>query len=117
MKRLFKEHETRKVIDLDGEWKFLIDPQNEGEAQNWQNGLPGGQSVIVPSVWNNELGLLNYTGCGWYERSFKTNGGTVCLEFGSVMTKADVWMDGVWIGEHYGAFSQFEFILKNVSEL
>ncbi|MBR2025162.1 MAG: beta-glucuronidase, partial [Clostridia bacterium] len=71
--------------------------------------------VTVPSCWNNELGLLNYEGMAWYEKKFYTNGGTLRFEFGSVMTKADVWFDGQWIGDHYGAFTQFEFIVKDVS--
>ena len=116
MKRLFSEHEMRKTIDLCGDWKFLKDPDKKGESEGWQNGLPGGETVIVPSVWNTELAQLTYEGMGWYEKKFKTNGGTIRLEFGSVMTKADVWLDGVKIGEHYGAFSQFEFLVRDVAQ-
>ena len=115
MKRLFNEHEIRKEICLSGNWKFLTDPDKIGEANGWQNGLPAGENVIIPSVWNNEIGLLTYTGMGWYEKKFLTNGGTICLEFGSVMTQADIWLDGNKIGEHYGAFTQFEFILNDIA--
>ena len=115
MKRLFSEHEIRKTIDLCGEWKFLKDPDKIGENEGWQKGLPSGETVIIPSVWNNELAQLTYEGMGWYEKKFNTHGGTIRLEFGSVMTKADVWLDGVKIGEHYGAFTQFEFIVPNVA--
>ncbi len=115
MKRLFNEHEARKVLDLNGNWQFKLDSENVGESQGWQNGLTNGETVIVPSCFNNELRFLNYEGCAWYEKKFKTNGGTLCFEFGSVMTKADVWLDGKWIGEHYGAFTQFELIVNDVS--
>ena len=115
MNRLFTVHETRKTFDLNGNWLFKLDPDKVGEAQGWQNGLCGAETVIVPSCWNNELRLLNYEGCAWYEKKLKTNGGTIRLEFGSVMTKADIWLDGKWIGEHYGAFTQFEFIVKEVT--
>ena len=115
MKRLFNIHETRKTHDLNGSWLFKPDPDKVGEAQGWQNGLSDAETVIVPSCWNNELRLLNYEGMAWYEKKFKTQGGTIRLEFGSVMTKADVWLDGKWIGEHYGAFTQFEFILNDVA--
>lgn len=116
MNRLFAEHKKRVVIDLCGAWKFRIDPDDIGENEGWYKSLPEGETVIVPSTWCNELGLLTYEGCGWYEKKFETNGGTLCLEFGSVMTKADIWLDGAKIGEHYGAFSQFEFVVNNVSE-
>ena len=116
MKRLFKTHETRKTYDLNGNWLFKIDKDNIGEAQGWQNGLTDAETVIVPSNWNNELRLLNYEGCAWYEKKLHTRGGTIRLEFGSIMTKADIWLDGKWIGEHYGAFTQFEFIVNEVAE-
>ena len=116
MKRLFEEHKVRKTTDLSGAWIFRIDPDAIGEENGWQNSLPDGDTVIIPSVWNNELGMLTYEGLGWYEKKFSTSGGTVCLEFGSVMTEATVWLDGVKIGTHYGAFSQFEFIVTDVAQ-
>ena len=116
MKRLFNEHLKRNVITLSGTWSFLADPECIGETQGWQNGLPSGETVIVPSVWNNELRMLNYEGCGWYERSFITSGGTLAIELESVMTLATVWLDGKRLGEHYGAFTAFRFIVNNVSQ-
>ena len=115
MKRLFSEHTLRNVVDLDGAWKFLKDENGTGEQNGYQNGLPCSETVIVPSVWNNELSMLTFEGCGWYERKFTTKGGTIRLEFGSVMTKARVFLDGELVGTHYGAFSQFEIIVNNVS--
>ena len=115
MKRLFNEHLKRNVLCLSGAWQFAIDPECKGEAEGWYKGLPNAETVIIPSTWNNELSLLTYEGWGWYEKKFLTQGGTLRFEFESVMTKADVWLDGNKIGEHYGAFSQFEFIVNNVS--
>ena len=115
MKRLFNEHIKRRVIDLNGTWSFKLDKDKVGENEGWQNGLTDAEMVTVPSCWNNELGLLNYEGMAWYEKKFYTNGGTIRLEFGSVMTKADIWFDGNYVGDHYGAFTQFEFILKDIS--
>ncbi|MBO5212544.1 MAG: beta-glucuronidase [Clostridia bacterium] len=115
MKRLFKDHYKRNVTELSGAWRFATDPDCIGESEGWQNGLPNGDIVIVPSVWNNELGLLNFEGCGWYEKKFTTEGGTLLFEFESVMTAATVWLDGKMLGEHYGAFTQFELIANDVS--
>ena len=115
MKRLFSEHLKRSIIELSGTWRFLADQDNKGEEKGWQNGLPNADTIIVPSVWNNELGLLNFEGCGWYEKSFISNGGTIMLEFESAMTLATVWLDGKRLGEHYGAFTAFSFIVNDVS--
>ena len=114
MKRLFCEHNIRISNELSGAWRFLTDPNDVGETEGWQNGLPTGDTVIVPSVWNNELRLLNYEGAGWYEKKFTTTGGTLRFEFGSVMTLADIWLDGEKVFNHYGAFTQFDFILNNI---
>ena len=114
MKRLFNDHVKRGVTELSGAWRFLTDPQCVGLKENWYLGLPDGETVIVPSVWNNELGMLNYEGACWYEKTFYTEGGTLLFEFESVMSEADVWLDGKWLGNHYGAFSQFELIANEV---
>ena len=116
MNRLFKDHLARESVSLDGAWKFLTDKDAVGFEKGWQNGLPEGQTVIVPSVWNNELGLLTYEGLGWYEKKFITTGGTLNFMFESVMTAATVWLDGVQICYHYGAFTPFEAIVKDVAK-
>lgn len=113
MKRLFDDHKKRNVAELSGAWRFLADSENKGTEEKWYLGLPKGETVIVPSVWNNELSMLNYEGAIWYERTFCSDGSTLLLEFESVMTRADVWLDGKYLGNHYGAFSQFEFIVNN----
>ena len=116
MKRLFPEHKIRAVSDLCGAWSYKLDPEKVGIDEGWQNGLTDAKTVIVPSVWNTELGLLTYEGAVWYEKRLRTSGGTIRIEFGAVMTTADVWLDGVKLGSHYGAFTSFDFIVNNVSE-
>ncbi len=111
MKRLFNQHKVRKTVDLNGPWKFKLDPDNVGEKECWWTGLNESETVIVPSCWNNELRLLNYEGNAWYQKEFEiAEAQDVLFEFASVMTKADVWVDGKWVCEHYGAFTAFRFI-------
>ncbi|MBQ7760939.1 MAG: beta-glucuronidase [Clostridia bacterium] len=114
MKRLFNEHIIRKTFELSGTWCFTTDPQDVGKEKGYQNGSFEGQTVTVPSCWNTELGLLNYDGVCWYKRDFYTEGGTLRFLFESVMTYGEVWLDGNYLGSHYGAFSQFDFIVPNV---
>ena len=115
MRRLFSEHVARNVIELSGAWKCKFDPDRVGNDQGWFNGFDGGETVVVPSCFNTELGKLMYEGPVWYERQFKTEGGTLMLEFESVMTTATVWVDGIKVGSHYGAFTPFQIIINNVS--
>lgn len=114
MRRTFNEHIIRRVSDLCGSWRFLTDPEDKGDKLGYANGLPEGEMVSVPSVWNTDLGRLNYDGCAWYEKTFYSEGGTLLFDFESVMTKADVYLDGEHVGEHYGAFSEFDIIVKDV---
>ena len=109
MRRTFDEHITRKVTSLDGQWRFVTDPEDCGESLGYASALPEkAVRVEVPSCWNNELGLLEYEGAAWYEKEVYCTGGYVRLVFGAVMTAADVWLDGEKIASHYGGFSSFE---------
>ena len=98
MKRTFDEHILRHCIDLDGAWTFCTDPENAGEAEGWAQGLPQGETVMVPSVWNTQMGLLEYEGAAWYQKRFHTRGGTLRFVFEGVMTQADVYLDGERLG-------------------
>lgn len=116
MGRLFEEHRTRTVKDLCGAWRFLIDPTDIGTVENWNVSLPNeAETVAVPSCWNNESGLLSYEGAAWYEKSFFTEGGCLRFCFSGVMTEATVWLDGKLLGNHYGGFTQFDFIVPDVA--
>ncbi len=114
MKRYFDDHYVREVISLDGGWKFLCDKENIGESQKYTLGLPHGKTVIVPSVWNNQLDLYTYFGTCWYEKDFYFEG-TAKLVFEGVMTECTVWLDGRYIGYHYGGFCQFDYIVENLA--
>lgn len=116
MKRTFDEHILRHCIDLDGAWTFCTDPENAGEAEGWAQGLPQGETVMVPSVWNTQMGLLEYEGAAWYQKRFHTRGGTLRFVFEGVMTQADVYLDGERLGSHYGGFCQFELIKTGVAQ-
>ena len=116
MTRLFDEHVKRRVASLDGSWTFCTDRENKGECDGWYKSALCGRTVIVPSVWNTAEGLLEYEGVCWYEKSFYTEGGTLRLSFGAVMTYAKVYFDGEYLGDHYGGFTSFDFILNNVSK-
>lgn len=114
MRRLFDEHVIRKCSFLDGAWKFCTDPENIGEAEAYRNGLPDAKTVIVPSVWTSEMGLFEYEGVCWYEKEFFFEG-TARIVFEAVMTECKVWLDGEYLGDHYGGFCQFDFIVPDLN--
>ena len=113
MARLFNEHLIRNVTSLSGAWNFKTDPDNNGLNEKWFNGLNDAHTVIVPSVWNTEFGMLGYEGVCWYEKKFFFEG-NLKLSFGAVMTECDVWLDGEKIGYHYGGFSEFALFVPEL---
>ena len=115
MKRQFDDHIIRSVTCLDGAWSFRIDPENIGVQEGWTTHLPTTEKTTVPSVWNTTMGLLEYEGAAWYEKKFYTKGGTLRFVFEAVLTQADVWLDGVKLGDHYGGFCEFELIANAVT--
>lgn len=114
MDRLFDTHLRTAVQNLDGAWQFKTDPENVGISNGWYRGLTGSRCMVVPSVWNTELDLLEYEGIAWYQRSFHTDGGCLRFCFGAVMTEAEVWLDETYLGSHYGGFCQFDLIARDV---
>ncbi len=115
MKRLFDEHIKRQVTFLDGAWKFVVDIENVGEEQNYQYGLNNAKTVIVPSVWNSDLDLFKYEGVCWYQKDFYFEG-NARIVFEGVMTECKVWLDGEYLGNHYGGFCQFDFIVPELKD-
>ena len=112
MKRLFNEHIKRITESLDGEWLFAIDPEDKGKASGWQVGFPDERRITVPSLWTAEPALASYEGVAWYRRDFYSDVGTVRIHFGAVMTYAEVWLDGEYLGSHYGGFCEFDFVKR-----
>ena len=116
MERLFEEHTKRRVRSLNGTWRFITDPESKGDMRSYANTLPHqATETYVPSLWNNEFGLLEYEGVVWYERGFDSVGGCVRIRFGAVMTDAKVFLDGELLGSHYGGFTAFDFTVKSLA--
>lgn len=115
MNRLFETHPRRNVQSLDGLWQFKTDPDNKGIEEKWYEAFPGNtDKVYVPSCWNNELGLYEYEGVAWYKTTFDSVDETVKLHFHGVTGQAKVYLDGLLLGEHYGGFTGFEFLIENL---
>lgn len=110
MEHIFKEHSNRRITSLNGEWKFLIDEKNIGEAEEWHKNFPDEFRYInVPSCWNLELDLFSYVGKAWYLKEFETGDTFLQISFGAATGLAKVYLDGEYLGEHYGGWLAFEF--------
>jgi beta-glucuronidase len=111
---------ARTTIDLGGEWRFAMDPTNEGERDRWfapdldENRW---DRVNVPHCWPVDP-RYQYTGRAWYRRSFPApdNLGDrhVRIEFDAVFARARVWLNGTLLGAHEGGYTPFGFDVTRV---
>ena len=116
MNRLFKQHSFAKITNLDGMWDFVTDPENRGIKDSWFLDFPrGSRRIAVPSCWNMEADLFRYRGTVWYKTEIEIGSPDIYIRFDAVQNEADVYLDGVHLGNHYGGFLAFGFEVRGLS--
>ncbi|MBQ1456325.1 MAG: hypothetical protein IIZ25_10840 [Thermoguttaceae bacterium] len=103
------------TTSLDGTWQVRIDPDNAGKDEEWfarplsESGETSPLAVpgVIQQVWPD------YHGLAWYERTFPTpdnpnENGRVVLRFWQAEYRADVWLNGTYLGFHEGGEAAFE---------
>jgi len=133
-------HDDECVMSLDGEWKFRLDPANEGAANGWFDKTRIiKESIQVPGCWQGQgfggdgkdtlrdfklearVFRATYKGTGWYARQFKVpakwRGGRLWLNFGGVHPSAEVWLNGIRLGENDLPFAPFGFEVTDLVHL
>lgn len=115
------DSQARKIVSLDGEWDFQIDPKEQGKAEQWF--LPEkalSSKIRVPGCWQAQgVGLAEdehlatgmigkarlrsqYLGSAWYKRKFALPRAwpdqKVWLKLGGVHPSGEVWVNGKYAG-------------------
>ncbi len=113
MHRTFRTSTLRRQMYLDGFWDFVVDPEDVGVSARWYSQYPQPvRSLWVPGVWNTAREFLNYEGAAWLRRRFTLRPcAAAALHFAAVTHQANVWLDGEPLGEHYGGFLPFSFLI------
>ena len=106
---------TRRLIGLDGMWRFSFDPESKGVEAGWALDLPSSLSMPVPASFCDlftDKASREYCGDFWYETSFfvpaEWSGWDIVLRFGSVTHRARVFVNGVEVAQHEGGFLPFD---------
>jgi beta-galactosidase/beta-glucuronidase len=102
---------------LNGEWKFCFDDENMGEQNGWNRGIAdNSKNITVPFTYETKM-----SGIGeekrhdfvWYERKFDVSEEKaqkkILLHFEGVDYIAKVFVNGVMVGTHKGAYARFSF--------
>ena len=109
---------ARQVFELSEGWRFRFgDLPGGASGQRFDDG--DWQQVTVPHTWNliGEYALTrsektnNTQGIGWYRLWYDAPqaapGMRQYLDFAAVGNIAQVWVNGIYVGQHKGAFSRF----------
>ena len=104
MERTFSTHEVRRSRACEPVW--TLETLDAG-------GLDRPERVIVPGVWESHPALTNYRGRGVFRQRVSL-GGNVRLWLGGVSFRAKVYLDDHLIAGHYGAYTGFEALAKDV---
>ena len=94
-------------------WKLEVDPTNIGREEGWfQHGTPdSAREVPVPGIIQQVYPA--YHGVAWYWLPFQPEvipdiRERALLHFGAVDYYADVWLNGVYVGQHEGGETPFD---------
>ncbi len=110
-------------ISLDGTWEFLLDPTNKhkedpgrlADSAAWANALP----MAIPGILESLPETVGYDGVVWYRRDLPavvspaSSEGKLMLAFDNVNYRAEVWLDGEFLGRHDGSDAPFRFDVSN----
>ena len=112
---------SRRVVSLDGMWRFSFDPESKGVESDWTHGLPDSISMPVPSSFCDiftDKDSREYCGDFWYETDFfvpgEWNGKDVVVRFGSATHHARIFVNGVEVVQHEGGFLPFDVTVTDI---
>ena len=126
--------EGRTITSLDGLWKTIVDPFENGYYDYRRMPMKDGygadkdivdksvlqeynfateKTLFVPGDWNTQRAeLYYYEGTVWYRNRFQYQLKTdkrIFLHFAAVNYEAIVFVNGKEIGQHIGGFTPFNF--------
>ena len=114
-----REHWTT----LNGPWRFAFDREKAGEKEAWYRKKDYPLTIQVPFAYQSKLsGIHSLEHCDvvWYERDValprEMKGMRRLLHFGAVDYRADVWLDGQYLGSHEGGYTPFTFDVTCLTE-
>lgn len=130
---------ARQTTSLDGQWKTIVDPFENGYYDYRLKPYDGGYAqdktysdktqlqeydfetdklLFVPGDWNTQRPqLYYYEGTVWYRKHFEYSlqpGKRLFVNFGAANYEAIVWLNGKRLGQHVGGFTPFNYEITNL---
>ena len=103
--------------DLCGTWQFAHDDDERGVSAGWHRDATAfDRTIVVPFPPESQASLVRERGhhpVVWYRRTFRAadlpDDHRLLLHFGAVDYRAEVWINGDYVGGHEGGHSSFSF--------
>ena len=111
------DFERNQWLNLNGNWEFGFDKNDEGLKKNWSSGSQKFPLTIqVPFPWGSKLsGVKDEADIAWYKKSINISkdwkGQRVFVVVGASDYETTAWLDGKLLGKHIGGYTPFEFEL------
>ena len=110
------QFERSEWLNLNGEWTYELDLVNTGFDRKLFNSQGFGDKIIVPFCPESKLSGVEHkdiiTGI-WYHRTIQAPAAwaqkKIMLNFGAVYYEAEIYIDGNFVGRHFGGSSSFAF--------
>ena len=103
-----------KVMSLNGDWQMIWDTEDLGISNRWYATYPDKtETVQVPHIWERSFDkLLMSQDCAYYFKRFtiddeKQVSKRIFLRFSRIATHATIWLNGKFLGTHFGAYTSF----------
>ena len=108
------QFERSEWVNLNGEWTYEFDLANTGFERRLFENKGFGSKIIVPFCPESKLSGVEHkdiiTGI-WYHRTIQAPAAwsekKIMLHFGAVYYEAEVYVDGKFVGRHFGGSSPF----------
>lgn len=101
---------------MNGVWTFQFDFSRSGKDRGFISSMGFDQQILVPFCPESTLSGVAYQDFiphMWYHRTFSVpsdwRGSRILLHFGAVDFETEVYVDGLFIGRHWGGSSSFVF--------
>ena len=110
------QFERSEWVNLNGEWSYELDLVDTGFERQLFNSNGFADKIIVPFCPESKLSGVEHkdfiTGI-WYHRTIqapaKWNNRKIMLHFGAVYYESEIYIDGKFVGRHFGGSSPFAF--------
>ncbi len=110
------QFERAEWKNLNGTWTYSFDFGRTGNEKDWKNAKSFEGKITVPFCPESKLSGVAYTdfiNTIWYQRTVSVphdwNGKNIRLNFGAADYETTVYIDGAFVGKHFGTGSSFSF--------